>query len=72
MSDDLPRSREELLDNLRVGDIFGATDPNGARPFCLVTALQGGSIHARTLSTQIELVFERATCTAEFDLSSKG
>lgn len=65
-------NREELLDNLRVGDIFGATAPNGARPFCLVTGIDGDAIQARTLSTQIELVFDRATCRADFDLSSKG
>ena len=50
------------LQNLVVGDIFHARNPNtGASLVCLVTRLDEGTIYARRIHTQDDVRFDRNT-----------
>ena len=57
--------RKVLLDALTVGDIFHAEAPNGASLICLITSITESAIHARTVTTQTQLAFDRQTGVAE-------
>ena len=52
---------ENLLRNLRSGDIFHGHGSNGAEFIALVTEVRGEIIEARTMTSQIELLFDRET-----------
>src|SRR4051812_33722470 len=58
------RDRKELLGNLAIGDIFHANSPNGASLICLVVSVTESTIHARTVTTQTQLEFDRQTGVA--------
>lgn len=58
--------RRNALRHLIDGDLFHATSPNGASLICLVTAVDGPVVHARTITTQIVLAFDRHTGIAEW------
>jgi hypothetical protein len=58
--------RETLIRNINVGDIFHAKSPNGASLICLATAINEATVHARTVTTQINLEFDRITGVAEW------
>ena len=47
------------ITDLAVGDIFHATAENDARLICLVTSITQMVIHARTVTTQYSLEFDR-------------
>jgi hypothetical protein len=53
--------RKTLIGNLNVGDIFHAEYPNGASCVCLVLSVNDASIHARRVTTQENLEFDRRT-----------
>jgi hypothetical protein len=53
--------RENLLRNIRPGDIFHGHRPNGVSLICLATRVEGSIIEARTVTSQYELVFDRDT-----------
>jgi hypothetical protein len=57
--------RSTALMTLVEGSIFHATTPNGASFICLVTSVANGQIWPRRVTTQEQLVFDRATGTAE-------
>jgi hypothetical protein len=57
--------REALIRNIDVGDIFHAECPNGASLICLATAVDQTTIHARVVTTQVELEFDLTTGVAE-------
>jgi len=54
-------NRETLIGNLDVGDIFHAEYPNGASCVCRVLSVNDASIHARRMTTQENLEFDRRT-----------
>ncbi|WP_146014143.1 hypothetical protein [Trinickia dabaoshanensis] len=54
-------AREAVLRNLVVGDVFHAESPNGASLICLVTQVDEISIYARTVTTQVQYLFDRRT-----------
>lgn len=58
--------REILLRRLTEGDIFHAESPNGASLICLVTYIAETEIHARTVTSQLHLQFDRKTGIAEW------
>ena len=58
------RDHKALLGNLAVGDIFHADSPNGASLICLVVSVTESTIHARTVTTQTQLEFDRQTGVA--------
>lgn len=51
--------RRTLIGGLRVGDIFHAEYPNGAKCICLVLSVHDGSIQARRVTSQEILEFDR-------------
>ena len=51
--------REIALRNIAVGDIFHGTCPNGASLICLVTSVTEATIHARRVTTQEDIEFDR-------------
>ena len=53
--------RKTLIGNLRVGDIFHAEYPNGASCVCLVLSVNNAAVHARRMTTQENLEFDRHT-----------
>jgi hypothetical protein len=53
--------RNSCLDNLSVGDIFHAEYPNGASCICLVLAVEKTTLHARRVTTQQNISFNRRT-----------
>ena len=57
--------RIECLRNLGVGDIFHAEYPNGASCICLVLSVSESTIHAKRITTQHELSFNRRTGVEE-------
>jgi hypothetical protein len=60
------REREALLRKIAVGDIFHARSPNDASLICLTTSVSDNKIQARTVTSQIELEFDRRTGIAEW------
>jgi hypothetical protein len=53
---------EGALQNLAVGDIFHARNPEtGASLVCLITGLDDGTIYARRIHTQDDVRFDRNT-----------
>lgn len=58
--------RNAALDALCIGDIFHAESPNGASLICLVMGVTDTTIHARTVTTQTYLDFDRRTGVAEW------
>jgi hypothetical protein len=58
--------RKAALNNLASGDIFHAESPNGASLICLVMSVTEATIHARTVTTQKHLEFDRQTGTAKW------
>lgn len=56
--------RKSALNRLVVGDIFYAT-AEGAPLVSLVTSITGTTIHARTMTTQYSLKFDRQTGKGE-------
>jgi hypothetical protein len=58
--------RTTILGSLSVGDIFHAESPNGASLICLVMSVTEDSIHARTVTTQRHLDFDRQTGIAKW------
>ena len=60
-------ARSKALRSLTVDDIFHADSPNGASLICLVTSITNATIHARTVTTQLELAFNRMTGAVEMD-----
>lgn len=58
--------RETILLKLDVGDIFHGEAPNGASLICLVLRIDESIIHARTVTTQNYLQFDRRTGEAEW------
>ena len=59
--------RAKALRDLSVGDIISAVAPNGARPFCLVTGVTATAVQARSITTRIQLTFDRRSGIAKFD-----
>lgn len=59
------REREALLKKIAVGDIFHSRGPNDASLICLTTSVSDNKIQARTVTSQIELEFDRRTGIAE-------
>jgi hypothetical protein len=53
--------REAAIRKLGVGDIFHGRSQHGTSLTCLVTALDGDTIHARRITTQDALQFDRKT-----------
>src|SRR5580704_5038031 len=53
--------RKSLLARLTVGDIFHAVAPNGASCVCRVLSANDATIHARRMTTQEDLEFNRQT-----------
>ena len=53
--------RNVCLGNLLDGDIFHAKYPNGASCICLVLAVDKTTIHARRVTTQQSISFNRRT-----------
>jgi hypothetical protein len=53
--------RESALRRLAVGHIFHGRSPNGASLICLVTSVTDSLIHARRITTQDDLRFDRRT-----------
>jgi hypothetical protein len=49
------------LTDLSVGDIFHAEYPNGASCICLVSSVEKATIHAKRITTQQNLSFDRQT-----------
>jgi hypothetical protein len=62
--------RSTALKALVEGSIFHATTPNGASFICLVTLVANSQIWARRVTTQEQLVFDRATGIAEISDNS--
>ena len=56
-----PRDRKDQLARLVVGDIFHANTPVGASLICLVVSVTESTIHARTVTTQMQTEFDRQT-----------
>jgi hypothetical protein len=54
------------LATLTVGALIHAESPNGASLICLVTSITDTKIFTRTVTTQIELEFNRGTGIAEW------
>jgi len=57
--------RSICLGNLSVGDIFHAEYPNGASCICLVLSVNDAAIHAKRITTQQNLLFNRRTGVEE-------
>ena len=57
------RDRKDQLARLVVGDIFHAhpSSPEGASLICLVVSVTESTIHARTVTTQMQTEFDRQT-----------
>ena len=53
--------RELLLGNLAVGDTFHAEYPNGASCVCRVLSVNDATLHAKRMTTQENLEFDRHT-----------
>jgi hypothetical protein len=53
--------RKTLIGNLDAGNIFHAEYPNGASCVCLVLSVDDTTIHARRMTTQENLNFDRRT-----------
>jgi hypothetical protein len=66
----MPRSREQLLSNLVVGDFFRALAANGAELICLVTRVREDVIEARRFTTREEFRFDRITGRVYADFES--
>jgi hypothetical protein len=58
--------RQNAVRTLAVGHIFHGEGSNGASLICLVTAVTEATIHARTMTTQYDLEFDRQTGVCEF------
>jgi hypothetical protein len=58
--------RIALIRNIKAGDFFHAESPNGASMICLATAISDTAIHARRITSQDDLAFDRNTGIAEF------
>lgn len=56
--------RKDALRRLAAGDIFHAESPNGASLVCLTLAVTETVVHARTVTTQHDLAFDRRTGVA--------
>lgn len=57
--------RMTSLMRLAAGDIFHAEAPNGASLICLVVSTSETAIHARRVTTQEDLTFDRKTGISE-------
>src|SRR5690349_24794305 len=57
--------RKEVLASLLVGDILWATSGKGSGLVCLITAVTDTTIHARTMTTQYLVKFDRRTGKGE-------
>lgn len=53
--------REDAIRKLSVGDIFHGRSQHGTSLTCVVTALDGNTLHARRITTQDALQFDRKT-----------
>jgi hypothetical protein len=58
-------NRSTCLSKLCVGDIFHAEYPNGASCICLVLSVDDATIHAKRITTQQNLLFNRRTGVEE-------
>lgn len=58
-------SRERALGNVKVGDIFHAEGDHGGSLICLATSITDTTIHARTITHQLEFKFDRRTGLGE-------
>jgi hypothetical protein len=52
-----------IVTNLAVGDIFHADCPNGAHLICLATSVTETTIHARSITNDQYMEFDRTTGT---------
>jgi hypothetical protein len=52
-----------IVDHLTVGDIFHADCPNGAHLICLATSVTETTIHARSVTNDQYMEFDRKTGT---------
>jgi hypothetical protein len=52
-----------IVDNLAIGDIFHADCPNGAHLICLATSVTETTIHARSVTNDQYMEFDRKTGT---------
>jgi hypothetical protein len=50
-----------IVDHLTVGDIFHADSPNGAHLICLATSVTETTIHARSVTNDQYMEFDRKT-----------
>jgi hypothetical protein len=50
-----------IVDHLSVGDIFHADSPNGAHLICLTTSVTETTIHARSVTNDQYMEFDRKT-----------
>src|SRR5947208_1324948 len=55
------RDRKAQLARLVVGDIFHANTPIGASLICLVVSVTESTIHARTVTSQMQVEVDRQT-----------
>ena len=51
----------EKLKNIKVGDIINVFATGGARTYCLVQSVGQTTFHAKTMTTHLDLVFNRET-----------
>ncbi len=56
--------RETVLAGITVGDLFHATTPNGASLICRALEISDTAITARTVTSQYDLEFDRASGVA--------
>jgi hypothetical protein len=63
-------AREDAFRAVAVGDIFHGEGGNGASLICLATAVTKDTIHARTITSQYELEFDRGTGVCEWGTST--
>ena len=62
--------RQNAVRTLAVGDIFHGEGTNGASLICVVTAVTEETVHARTMTTQYDLEFDRLTGVCEWGNST--
>lgn len=53
--------RKTLTSDLDIGDTFHAAYPNGASCVCVVLSVNGNVIHAKRMTTQEDIDFDRET-----------
>ena len=53
--------RERALSDIKVGDLFNVAGNHGASITCLAIAIDGRTIHARSITHQRDIAFDRRT-----------